>query len=73
MEVNIKLFNIGCALIYLQIQDAHSIVPNFDQNSSLFGVYDGHGGKYCRHSEGAHSFAYSSVPPTCMKSCNMSN
>lgn len=41
--------NIKCVLIYVQTQDAHSIVPDFDQDSSLFGVYDGHGGKSCRH------------------------
>ena len=27
------------------MQDAHCIVPDFDGSSSLFGVYDGHGGK----------------------------
>ena len=27
------------------IQDAHSIVPDFDKDTSLFAVYDGHGGE----------------------------
>lgn len=28
------------------VQDAHCIIPDFDGGSSLFGVYDGHGGKH---------------------------
>ena len=27
-------------------QDAHCVVPDFDEGSSFFGVYDGHGGKH---------------------------
>ena len=32
-------------VVVVVLQDAHSIVPDFDKGSSLFGVYDGHGGK----------------------------
>ncbi|XP_064382077.1 protein phosphatase 1G-like isoform X2 [Halichondria panicea] len=35
----------------IAMEDSHSVVPHFDQDSSLFAVYDGHGGKevavYC--------------------------
>lgn len=35
------------------LQDAHNIILDFDENTSLFAVYDGHGGaevaSYCSH------------------------
>lgn len=31
-------------LCFLTVQDAHSAVPEYDVDSSLFAVYDGHGG-----------------------------
>ena len=30
-------------------QDAHSIIPRMDEETSLFAVYDGHGGKTIAH------------------------
>ena len=34
-------------LYVLYFQDAHSVIPNFDTDTSLFAVYDGHGGELC--------------------------
>ena len=36
-------------LLTFFLQDAHSIIPHFDEGSSYFGVYDGHGGTHTVH------------------------
>ena len=48
MSMEVKQFWVGHLdyCIFLCAQDAHCVVPNFEKDSSLFGVYDGHGGRF---------------------------
>lgn len=33
-----------CIVVLVALQDAHNCIPEFDEETAMFAVYDGHGG-----------------------------
>ena len=51
---------------HIHTQDAHSMDPDFDQDSALFAVYDGHGGLCFIHILHGLAWRISTCTWTCM-------
>lgn len=38
-----------CIFVFVVPQDAHNCIPEFDEETAMFSVYDGHGGNTRTH------------------------
>lgn len=50
--------NVMCIFVFLVPQDAHNCIPEFDDETAMFSVYDGHGGNTHAHCINTVSYLY---------------